>query len=148
MNNQTMNNQTMKRRMFHGLRFAAFGIVAVIVMGLVTSGLWNVPATSIFGFRAITFWEALGLMLLSRILLGGRHGFGRGGRLRHGKFVSRWDHLNAEEKAHFRKAMGKAPLLKIASAECFGVRSASRARPGQAEPPILRGGMRVWLRKT
>jgi hypothetical protein len=108
MNSQTMNSQTMKRRMFHGIRFAAFGIVAVIVMGLVASGLWNVLATSIFGLRAITFWEALGLMLLSRILLGGRHGFGRGGGRRHGKFVTRWDHLNPEEKAHFRKAMGEA----------------------------------------
>ena len=36
--------------------------------------LWNMLATDIFGLRAIGYWEALGLFVLSRILFG--HGFG------------------------------------------------------------------------
>ncbi|KGE13031.1 hypothetical protein [Sphingobacterium deserti] len=37
--------------------------------------LWNTLVTDIFGLRAIGYWEALGLFILSRILFG--HGFGK-----------------------------------------------------------------------
>jgi len=37
--------------------------------------LWNTLLTDIFGLRAISYWEALGLFILSRILFG--RGFGK-----------------------------------------------------------------------
>ena len=38
--------------------------------------LWNWLLPDIFGLRRVTFWEALGLLALCRILFGG---FGKGG---------------------------------------------------------------------
>jgi hypothetical protein len=49
--------------------FIAFGGTAVLL-------LWNWLVPDLFGLRQLTFWEALGLLALSRILFGG---FGRGG---------------------------------------------------------------------
>jgi hypothetical protein len=40
--------------------------------------LWNWLAPKLFGFQLITFWQALGLLALCRILFGG-FGFGCGG---------------------------------------------------------------------
>jgi hypothetical protein len=93
----------MRKFRVHGLRFVAFGIVAFGAFGLIVSGLWNALMPAIFGLQAINFWQAIGLLILSRILFGGWHGAGR--RRGHGKCVSRWDHLNPEEKERFRQAM-------------------------------------------
>jgi hypothetical protein len=55
----------------------AFAFVLFIVLGgIVVQWLWNWLVPDIFGLRPIRFWEALGLLALSRILFGG---FGRGG---------------------------------------------------------------------
>jgi hypothetical protein len=38
--------------------------------------LWNALLPELFGWRQVTFWQALGLLVLCRILFGG-HGFSR-----------------------------------------------------------------------
>jgi hypothetical protein len=56
------------------------GIMAVIlvatVAGNLVSYLWNWLMPELFGLPRITFWQALGLLALCRILFGGlgRHG--------------------------------------------------------------------------
>ena len=65
----------------------AAGVLAVVpglvtLCGVVTIGLWNAPMPAFFKLRTIGFWQALGLLLLSRILLKG--GSGHAGR-RHWK---------------------------------------------------------------
>ena len=58
-----------------------FGFMAFIVIGgVIVQWLWNWLLPDIFGLRRVTFWEALGLLALSRILFGG---FGKGGSYRH-----------------------------------------------------------------
>jgi uncharacterized membrane protein YgcG len=53
-----------------------FGFMAFIfVGGIVVQWLWNWLLPDIFGLRRVTFWEALGLLALCRILFGG---FGKG----------------------------------------------------------------------
>jgi hypothetical protein len=72
--------------------FAAF----IAVGGFIVQQLWNWLLPSLFGWHEVTFWQALGLLLLCRILFGGfgRHGGNRGG--------SRW---TPEEKDRFRQRM-------------------------------------------
>jgi len=54
-----------------------FGFMAFIVVGgILVQWLWNWLLPDIFGLRRVTFWEALGLLALCRILFGG---FGKGG---------------------------------------------------------------------
>ena len=89
-----------------GVRFVLFGIVGAGVMGLLTFGLWNALMPAIFGFHAISFWQALGLLLLSRLLFGRLGGWGH--RMRKARCVRGWGDLTMEERQRFRAAMGGA----------------------------------------
>lgn len=60
-----------------GLRFLGFAILFVSLAGLIVMTLWNALLPPILGVSTISFWQALGLLVLSRILFGG-YGFGRG----------------------------------------------------------------------
>jgi hypothetical protein len=76
--------------------FVACGIGAILLVGFGTRELWNHLVPSIIGLRAITFWEALGLLVLSRLL------FGRGGDWgdkRRGK-------MKPADRERFRSALG------------------------------------------
>ena len=44
------------------------GLVAETVFGFVVKGLWNALIPEIFGWHMITFWQAVGLIVLSKIL--------------------------------------------------------------------------------
>jgi hypothetical protein len=85
--------------------------------------LWNWLAPDLFGWHQITFWQALGLFLLSKILFGGfRGGWGHRGHWRRGA-QERWEQMTPEQREKFRKGM----------MGCMFSRSGSRA-PGGVEP--------------
>lgn len=54
--------------------YAVLGIAGAFLLGLLFGNLimwlWNWLMTSLFGLRAIGFWEGLGLFLLAKILFG------------------------------------------------------------------------------
>jgi hypothetical protein len=58
-----------------GIAFAIAFVLFILLGGVAVQWLWNWLLPDIFGVRQITFWEALGLLALCRILFGG---FGRG----------------------------------------------------------------------
>ncbi len=66
--------------MKRGLRFLAWtalGLIAVCAIGLVTMSLWNWLVPALFSGPFISFWQALGLLVLSKILFwgfGGKRG--------------------------------------------------------------------------
>ena len=69
---------------------AILGILLFIFIGgEVVLQLWNWLLPPLFGWRQITFWQALGILALCRILFGGfgRHGF---------------------QRSNFRRRMGRA----------------------------------------
>ena len=69
----------MNKWISRALRIAMMVIIAVAVFGLVVMSLWNWLMPALFGWRAISFGQALGLVLLSKILFGGfRGGWGHG----------------------------------------------------------------------
>jgi len=79
------------------LAFVAVGGAAVML-------LWNWLLPSLFGWHAIGFWQALGILALSRILFGGLgHGFFRPGLGRH--MGDRWAHMTPEERERFRQGL-------------------------------------------
>jgi hypothetical protein len=71
---------------------------------LVTAGLWNLLMPAIFGLPAIGFWQALGLLVLSRVLFGRYGGWGR--RMANSRFSRGWKNLTPEERQRFSQAMG------------------------------------------
>ncbi len=93
----------MRKMKFVGVRFILFGIVGAGVLGLVITGLWNALLPAILGLPTITFWQALGLFLLSRLLFG-RIGSG-GHRMHKARFVEGWNSLTIEERQRFKEAV-------------------------------------------
>ena len=87
------------------LRFVAFGVVAAMAASAVVMTLWNWVMPVTFGLPAITFWRALGLLALSRILLGGFHGgMGRRMHWRH-RMREQWEQMTPDQRARFMEGM-------------------------------------------
>ncbi|HEX2330651.1 MAG TPA: hypothetical protein VHN74_18150 [Candidatus Angelobacter sp.] len=64
--------------------------------------LWNWLTPPLFGWRQITFWQALGLLALCRILFGG-FGCHRGPGYRAHRMAQRWEGMTPEERERFRQ---------------------------------------------
>ena len=74
------------------------GLLAVVVVGYIGGELvrllWNWLMPALFGLREVTFWQALGLLALCRILFGGRGGGSRSG-----------PSMSPEQRERFRRRM-------------------------------------------
>ena len=91
-----------------GLMFIALFIVITLVVGLVVMGLWNAILPAVLGIKAITFIQALGILLLSKILFGGFKG-GRNGNPGWRMKMQQWkmsqekiSNMTPEEKEKFK----------------------------------------------
>jgi hypothetical protein len=92
---------------FRGVRIAAFAVVAVGVVGAVVRGLWNWLLPDLVGWHPIDFWQALGLLALTRILVGGLRGGGGRARWR-ARMIERWEQMSDEEREKFRAGIGRS----------------------------------------
>jgi len=82
-------------------------VVAVAAVGFVVMSLWNWLAPGVFGLHTITFWQALGILILSKLFFGGFRGrSGFGGHWRH-RMDDRWQQMTPEEREKFRQGMSR-----------------------------------------
>ena len=92
------------------LLFPLIPIAAVAVFSLVVMLLWNAIVPGITGWAALTYWKAMGLLVLSKILFSGfpcRRG-GHGGppwaQGRHaGMRMAWWRNLSEEEREQWKE---------------------------------------------
>jgi hypothetical protein len=77
----------------------------VWVFGEVAMHLWNWLAPTLFGWKQIDFWQALGLLFLCRMLFGGFGSHGRDRSDRRCDRSSRWEKMTSEEREKFRQEM-------------------------------------------
>ncbi|MGA9643740.1 MAG: hypothetical protein WBQ72_20250 [Terriglobales bacterium] len=91
------------------MMIAPFAIVAILLFiaagGEIVMHLWNWLLPPLFGWRVITFWQALGMLVLCRILFGGISGRGLH-RSRRRRMGERWERMTPEEREKFRQGMG------------------------------------------
>jgi len=91
------------------LFIASLAIPAMVLFvaagGLVVKALWNWLLPPLFQFPQLTFWQALAMLALCRILFGGfgLHGGGRNGMRR--RMAERWEQMTPEEREKFRQGM-------------------------------------------
>jgi hypothetical protein len=92
-------------RALKGLKIVVFVMVALFVFGFVTMHLWNWLMPAIFHLTRIGFLQALGLVVLGKILFGGfhRHSGGHRGWKRH--MEQRWAEMSPEERERFRSGI-------------------------------------------
>ena len=96
----------MRRKLIWIAPLAIVGIAVFIAIGgAIVQLLWNWLLPSLFGWRQITFWQAVGLLALSRILFGGlgMRGGSRSGIRR--RMAERWEGMTPEERERLREAM-------------------------------------------
>jgi len=117
--NERLTEMTRLTKMILLVPLAILGIlIFTAIGGGVVMLLWNWLAPALFGLRLITFWQAIGLLALCRILFGG-FGLGGGGhrsgsrrrmegrireRVRE-RMNERWEQMTPEERERFREGM-------------------------------------------
>ena len=80
-------------------------VIFVFFGGETVMLLWNWLAPALFGLKEVTFWQALGLLALCRILFGG---FGLSGGASHRsrrRMFERWEQMTPEERERFRQRL-------------------------------------------
>ncbi len=87
------------------IKIALLAVIAVVVFGVVVMALWNWLMPALFGWRLITFWQALGLVVLSKILFGGFHAHGGGRTHWRRRMRERWEQMTPEEQEKFRQGL-------------------------------------------
>lgn len=95
--------------------FICLAIVGVLVFSGIVMLLWNALLPELFHFPVITFWQALGLLILTKLLFGGFRGGGpRGGHWKD-KMMQRWMNMTPEEREKFQQNWGgrcRSPFTK------------------------------------
>jgi hypothetical protein len=96
-------------------------LLFVALGGKIVQSLWNSLLPPLFGLSQVTFWQALGLLALCRILFGGLglHG-GSGSHYRR-----RWEAMTPEERERVRDRM------RARMRERWGFDTSSGASEGQ-----------------
>ena len=93
----------MRKRLLFVIPAAIVGIILFIALGgAVVRFLWNWVTPPLFGWHQITFWQAMAILALCRILFGG---FGmRGGQRAYGRrrMRDRWSKMTPEERQKIR----------------------------------------------
>ncbi len=86
--------------------FVPLAVLFVAVFSFVVMRLWNWLVPPVFGWHVISFWQAVGLLILCKILFGGFRG--RPGRRMHWRqrMSERWEKMTPEEREKFRQGMG------------------------------------------
>jgi hypothetical protein len=80
----------------NGIRILPIAIIIILTLSLAVMLLWNALLPSLFGFSAINYLQAIGLLLLSRILFGGFGHFGL--RHNHHNLREHWHNLSPEDR--------------------------------------------------
>jgi hypothetical protein len=81
-----------------------FGIAFVLLFGAVVMLLWNALLPPLLNVGVIGYWQAVGLLILARILFGGFHCGRHFGR--HPFMHRRWMALSEEEREKLREEWG------------------------------------------
>jgi len=103
----------MQYNMNRGVKFlvcVALGVLAIFAVGFITMSLWNWLVPALFSGPYITFWQALGLLILSKLLF-----WGFGGK-RHcsdskpdihwkAKFYNKFSSMTPEERELVKQKM-------------------------------------------
>jgi hypothetical protein len=119
------------------LGFIALGLLAVLVFGSLVMLLWNTLFPQLFHLPLITFWQALGLLLLAKILFGGFRG-GPGRRWRR-RMDMDCEKFSPEDRERIRQEWGRRCGRHFGDAEAFDRRPAQGAEPERAKSATAAG---------
>lgn len=86
------------------LFFIFIGIAAVFIFGSIVMLLWNNVLAEVLNISTINFGQALGILVLSKILFGGwRGGWGGGRHHWKNRMQQKWAAMTPEEREKFKE---------------------------------------------
>ena len=91
---------------FRNKRGFFFIIPVIILFGLtaIVMWLWNTILPTVLGVQEVSFWQAMGILVLSKILFGGFGGFRKHRDHTHKRqFFNKIKNMSPEEKENFRQ---------------------------------------------
>ena len=99
----------MRPRLKRAIWIAPLALLAmalfVFIGGEVVMRLWNWLLPALFGWRLITFWQALGILVLCRILFGGCGWHRSAHSSMRTRMREKWESMPPEAREVFRQRM-------------------------------------------
>jgi hypothetical protein len=102
-------------------KFGFLGLVGIAVAGLAVMFLWNWLTPALFGWQHIGFLQALGLLVLARLLFGGFRGRPCSRSPWRRQMEERWEEMTPEERENFQ--------IKLRC--CWGKGKSEKSRAGE-----------------
>ncbi len=92
--------------------FLPFALAALLIGGLAVMLLWNAILPEVTSVEVLSYWEAVGLLLLARILFGNWRSSYPGSYsnkqyTRHKAWREKWANMSEAERAQFREQWRK-----------------------------------------
>jgi hypothetical protein len=89
--------------------FVLLGLIGIFVFGSIVMLLWNALIPEIFHLQQINFWQALGLLILTKILFSGFRGGPRahGSRWKREALKEGWANMTPEQQEKFKQEWGR-----------------------------------------
>jgi len=101
----------MKRRFWFGKAVMILVCITAFVMlfSFIVMSLWNAILPAVLGVKMITFWQALGILVLSKILFSGFGGLHHKREQFKNRFrqrmMDKWSTMTPEEKQKFKEQL-------------------------------------------
>ncbi len=86
--------------------FIVLAIALTALLGYIVMSLWNCVLVAVLHLSVITFWQALGILILSKILFGGFKGRWGGGPRSHKwkkEMQEKWHTMTPEEREKIKQ---------------------------------------------
>lgn len=93
------------RRTTRILKFMVIAVAFLALFSFIVMRLWNWLTPALFGWHEITYWQALGILILSKILFGGFRGRPGPHMYWRRRMMERWAHMAPEEREKLRQSM-------------------------------------------
>jgi hypothetical protein len=94
------------KKIFKIMGFVLLGLLAVAAFGFITMHLWNWLVPQLFNGPVISFWQTIGLLILSKIFFSG---LGKGGHRHGGSWKPYWKerlrNMSPEDRERFKQKM-------------------------------------------
>src|SRR5260370_6299705 len=100
-----MIEKMIQNRVSRAVKILMMVLIASALFGFVVMSLWNWLMPALFGWRSISVWQALGLLLLTKVLFGGLRGGRSHGRHWRRGMRERWERMTPEQREKMRERL-------------------------------------------
>jgi len=101
----------------YGFKIIPMVILAIVLATAAVMLLWNAVLVPVLGVVSITYWQAMGILALSRLLFGGKckhrghkgrhYCYGHEGSGKHQRWKEKFENLSEDEKDRMKDFFGK-----------------------------------------